>query len=54
MDAPWYRICPAEGRSIPLTARKVVVLPAPFAPISETISPWPTRMEMPRSAWIAP
>ena len=54
MGTPWYWIWPPLGRSIPLTARSVVVLPAPFAPISVTISPWPTRNETPRRAWIAP
>jgi hypothetical protein len=37
-----------------LIARSVVDFPAPFAPISVTISPWPTRSETPLSAWIAP
>ncbi len=32
----------------------VVVLPAPFAPISVTISPSSTVIEMPCSAWMRP
>src|SRR3954462_8940902 len=35
-------------------ARMVVVLPAPFAPISATISPSPTVRLMPCSAWMRP
>jgi hypothetical protein len=34
--------------------RKVVDLPAPFEPMSVTISPSSTVRLMPRSAWIAP
>jgi hypothetical protein len=39
---------------MPLIARSVVVLPAPLAPISVTISPALTVRSMPWSAWIAP
>jgi hypothetical protein len=45
---------PDAGRTIPDSARSVVLLPAPFAPISATISPLPTENEMPRSAWTGP
>ena len=34
--------------------RSVVDLPAPLAPMSVTISPSRTSMEMPLSAWIEP
>jgi hypothetical protein len=34
--------------------RSVVDLPAPFEPISVTISPSFTSMEIPLSAWIVP
>ena len=42
------------GREQPATARSSVDLPAPFAPISVTISPGCTSSETPCSAWIAP
>ncbi len=54
MSRPSNRIVPWRGRLSPLIARSVVDLPAPFAPISVTISPAPTRREMPLSAWMAP
>ena len=54
MSFPSNRIVPWRGRLRPLIARKVVDFPAPFAPISVTISPAPTRKETPLSAWIAP
>src|SRR3954447_12000829 len=44
---------PATGRS-PEMARIVVVLPAPLAPISATISPSATSRLMPCRAWIRP
>ena len=34
---------PDVGRRMPASARSVVVLPAPFGPISPTISPEPTE-----------
>jgi hypothetical protein len=37
-----------------MIARSVVVLPAPLAPMSVTISPSASRSETPFSAWIAP
>ena len=51
---PWKRIVPARGWLRPLIERSVVDLPAPFAPISVTISPSRTSIVMPFSAWIAP
>ena len=54
MSRPSKRMLPWRGRLSPLIARSVVDLPAPLAPISVTISPAPTRSEMPLSAWIAP
>ncbi len=54
MSSPWKRIFPCRGRLRPLIARKVVDLPAPFAPISVTISPGFTCSETPFNAWIAP
>ena len=44
----------AAARFRPLIERSVVVLPAPFAPSSVTISPSRTCSEMPLSAWIDP
>ena len=45
---------PAEAVSSPLMVRRVVVLPAPLAPIRETISPSFTVSDMPSSACTAP
>ncbi|MNT19594.1 hypothetical protein D3C72_1548590 [compost metagenome] len=45
---------PALGFSNPAKVFRVVVLPAPFAPISATISPSPTVRSMPLMAWMAP
>ena len=53
-SSPRNRIVPADGRSILEMARRVVVLPAPFAPMSATTSPAGTSREIPRSASIAP
>ena len=44
---------PLEG-SRPVIVCRVVVLPAPFAPISATTSPSFTSKETSRSAWIRP
>ena len=41
-------------RTVPDTARSVVVLPAPFAPSTATISPSATSSDTPCSAWIGP
>ena len=51
---PWKRIVPRRGRLRPLIERSVVDLPAPFAPISVTISPCRTSIVMPLSASIEP
>ena len=50
IDLPLMRTSPSRGRSSPLTVRKVVVLPAPLAPIRATISPGSMESEMPFSA----
>ena len=50
IDLPPMKTSPFRGRSSPLTVRKVVVLPAPLAPINATISPGATESEMPFSA----
>ena len=54
MSLPSKRIVPWRGWLRPLIDRSVVDLPAPFAPISVTISPSWTSIEMPFSAWIEP
>ena len=54
MSRPLKRIVPRRGWLSPLIERSVVDLPAPFAPISVTISPSCTSIEMPLSAWIDP
>ena len=54
ISSPWKRSSPARGRFSPLIERSVVVLPAPFAPSSVTISPSCTSSEMPLRAWIEP
>ena len=46
---PSSRTAPPVGARRPATARRVVVLPAPLAPIRATISPAPTWSETPRS-----
>jgi len=45
---------PLSGRTVPSTVRSVVVLPAPFDPISVTISPRATVRETPLSARMFP
>ncbi len=54
MSSPANRICPAVTRRSPESVFRVVVLPAPLAPISVTISPSSTSIEIPRSASILP
>src|SRR3954447_14212370 len=54
MSFPSNRIVPRATGRRPEIARMVVVLPAPFAPISATISPSPTVRLMPCNAWIRP
>src|SRR5213594_3156978 len=39
ISRPWKKMRPPETRSAPLTRLKNVVLPAPFGPMSPTISP---------------
>jgi hypothetical protein len=50
MSVPWKTIRPSRGGFRPLMERSVVDFPAPFAPISVTISPARTSIEMPLSA----
>ena len=50
MSSPWKVIFPLRGWLSPLIERSVVDLPAPFAPISVTISPSSTSSETPLSA----
>ena len=50
MSCPLKRIVPDRARSRPLIVRRVVLLPAPFAPISATTSPGRTSSEIPCSA----
>ena len=52
--APSKRTSPPAAGTRPVMARSVVVLPAPLAPMSVTISPCPSVSETPFSAWIAP
>ncbi len=54
MSVPAKRMLPARGATMPLIVRSVVVLPAPFEPISVTISPSCTSSEMPLSASMRP
>ena len=54
MSRPPNAIVPRRGWFSPLIERSVVDLPAPFAPISVTISPSCTSIEIPFSAWIEP
>ncbi len=53
-EAPSKRTSPRAGPEEPRERASVVVLPAPLLPSSVTISPWPTRNEMPLRAWISP
>ncbi len=52
--SPRKRTSPLASPSRAEMLRSVVVLPAPLAPSSVTISPLPTVSEMPRSAVTAP
>ena len=54
MFLPWNTIEPSRGWLSPLIERRVVDLPAPFAPISVTISPSCTSRSTPLSAITAP
>ena len=57
MACPLYRIVPSvtlpfSGFSRPETARRVVVLPAPLLPRSDTIRPGSTARDTPFKTWI--
>ena len=54
MFSPKNSMLPVLERNSPETVWSVVVLPAPLAPISVTISPSLTSKETPLMAWIAP
>ena len=54
MSAPSKVIVPDRGCMRPLMVRSVVVLPAPFAPSSVTISPGNTSRVIPWRAWMWP
>ena len=54
MSLPSKRMLPEVGFFSPEIVRRVVVFPAPFAPIRVTISPSLTVREMPFKAWITP
>src|SRR5580704_9842354 len=53
-SSPRKRIVPLRLRTMPRMARKVVVLPAPLRPISESVSPSRRSKEMPCSTWLSP
>ncbi len=54
MLSPESSIEPLSGLMRPAMVLRVVDLPAPFAPMSVTISPRSMSNEMPRTALIAP
>ena len=54
MAAPLKLIVPAEGAVRPAMARRVVDLPAPLEPISETMAPSGTDSDTPLRARIGP
>src|SRR3954453_19665968 len=45
---------PRQSRTMPKTARNSEDLPAPFAPSTAMASPWPTRIDTPRTACTRP
>src|SRR5438876_7566674 len=45
---------PCRWATIPMIARKVVVLPAPLRPSRVTTSPWPTAKLIPCRMWDSP
>src|SRR5690349_24084163 len=49
MSSPLNRMAPARAGTMPNTVRSRVDLPAPFAPMMQTISPSPTVNDTPRS-----
>src|SRR4051794_21759946 len=54
IDVPARLISPAAGATMPMIARRVVDLPAPFGPTSPTSSPRSTRRLRPRTTRTAP
>ncbi len=54
MSCPSNTICPLRARGLPQIVIISVLLPAPLAPISVTISPGRISRSTPFSAWIAP
>ena len=54
MSLPSSSTLPLRGCSRPEMERRVVVLPAPLAPIRVTISPSSTVRETPIRAWMLP
>ena len=54
MRSPSNEMPPLRGRSRPEIVRSVVDLPAPFAPMSATISPVSMCSESPLMAMIRP
>ena len=54
MSLPSKVIVPVRGWSSPEIVLRVVVLPAPFAPIRVTISPRRTSSDTPCRAWMWP
>jgi len=54
MRSPANVIVPDRARSIAEIVISVVLFPAPFAPMTATVSPSPTKREMPFRASIAP
>ena len=47
ISSPASAMRPCFGRAMPMIERSVVVLPAPFRPMSVTTSPAPTEIETP-------
>jgi hypothetical protein len=54
ISSPLNLIDPVRGFVSPEIDRSVVDLPAPFAPMSVTISPSSTVREIPLRAWMLP
>ena len=54
IELPSKAIVPLVGRNTPEMVSNVVDLPAPLGPTTQTISPSPTPMEMPRTAGTLP
>src|SRR5437762_1804885 len=51
---PRKRTEPCRCGTIPMIARRVVVLPAPLRPSRVTTSPWPTAKLIPCNMWDSP